>query len=90
MPLNVCPVCDDGQENAIPEEKGPAPAYAGDTFEKEPAMGWVIVIVVLLVLLVLWLVRSPLFRARRSGQHPDHYDGGRGHNPYEGTGPGGI
>jgi hypothetical protein len=64
MPDNVCPVRDDGQENAIPGLRCPAAAYAGGTYPgREPAMGWVIGIAV--VLIVVWGTRR-LTRGRRS------------------------
>ena len=45
--------------------------------------------VVVAIALGVWFVRTPSFRARRSGRAPGQLDQDRGHNPYEGGGPGG-
>jgi hypothetical protein len=52
-------------------------------------MWFPVLVVVALTGLVVWFVRTPSFRARRSGRGPGQGDRDRGHNPYEGSGPGG-
>jgi len=57
-------------------------------------MVFYVIVIVALIGLVVWFVRTPTFRQLRrgrgesSGQHRDQHDGG--HNPYGGNGPAGI
>jgi cytochrome c-type biogenesis protein CcmH/NrfG len=52
-------------------------------------MWFAVLVVAALIAFVVWFVRTPSFRARRTGREPSQRDQGRAHNPYEGSGPGG-
>ncbi len=104
MADNVCPVCDDGQENAIRAEHriGPAPAPESDpsgvpwdvSGEGGLPVWFYIPAVIVIALLAFLFIRSNVFRNRLRAHDPVH-DGRSSSDPvgdiglYGGGGGGG-
>jgi|SRR3954452_4669871 hypothetical protein len=103
MSDNVCPVCDDGQENAIRvasdrsgpgTRTGPERRIVGRLGGRDLPMWFYIPAIIVIALLAFWFFRSNVFRNRLRAHDPVH-DGRPSRDPvgevglYDGGGGGG-